>query len=900
MPTFETSTAAAAEAVSSASMSASRSRADSESGRQSRRHSRAGSSHHQHHHSEHRSSARSIPTSETQRYHRRSHSGINLARSPAALGRPFEESEASDTGAEADADEVPQQHLTQRRHRYLRTRSSSHLPLEALSGFTSITQSPSAHWLGVTSGGLWSGTTTPHPDFGLAQSSTGVGYFSTSPRLDHHPSAPMTPHDASPSDLRLPGSPLPFWSLRSSAAGAGVEHAARCNANIGVTDTSELSDIFPPPPPYEAADEAAENRRRAAEALLQLEHEQALAAAGSLLSPATQDDFDFLTFTAPNRHGLITDPSVATLSRSSAPGGAAADAVPPPSALSVEVTTSTDAPSSLNVTPTAASAPRDLPPAWEPKTDTENETDAADGSFNDRRVTRQPDHRRLNGTSSTSAARSRGRLRTPSSPLINRLVIEEEEQGDGFSPLLIRWLLHPLRMLAAVPGAVGTFWLIRNMAIHYGLSQSLYARGPLDPKDPASTNPHRLTCGLDFLLASLWALSTAYHALSLTTLLLRRWLVYYSLLPSLIRLLALQAICWPLVRLTIFVAGPDRPIEAWIVIASFTATSDAVARWVTSNIADAPTQRSGPKVASRLSSSAQGHVTTTAVSRPARPSRRLTHSRRGSDDASAVSGSSNAAPNDSEGVTSTSVSAPTQPTRKGAGRVKAGQRFWRAIMGAPLDSSTDSEDDEEDGPVDEGIMLDDDRLHTRALLRSFKPRSLTQRFAQRLRTLRGVAVLSRGQGKANDLTDVDDASVYDGTDVDGDGDGGETTDAGGITTTGMIGVDGEGEDEGDDQSAAETLRRLRAALRRRRRRRMQAKMAAISGPLAAGTAYASSSNNGAGYVRIRSRRIFHWEVAMKRNVAPIGVLAYLTLWGILLGGMSAPASANGLSSGSPE
>jgi hypothetical protein len=46
---------------------------------------------------------------------------------------------------------------------------------------------------------------------------------------------------------------------------------------------------------------------------------------------------------------------------------------------------------------------------------------------------------------------------------------------------------------------------------------------------------------------------------------------------------------------------------------------------------------------------------------------------------------------------------------------------------------------------------------------------------------------------------------------------------------------------------------------------------------------ASGGADRAGGVKVRSRRVFHWEVAMKRNVAPIGVLAYLTLWGMLIG-----------------
>jgi len=35
--------------------------------------------------------------------------------------------------------------------------------------------------------------------------------------------------------------------------------------------------------------------------------------------------------------------------------------------------------------------------------------------------------------------------------------------------------------------------------------------------------------------------------------------------------------------------------------------------------------------------------------------------------------------------------------------------------------------------------------------------------------------------------------------------------------------------------------------------------------------------------RIHSRRIFHWDVAMWRNVMPIALLGYVTLWVFILG-----------------
>ena len=34
--------------------------------------------------------------------------------------------------------------------------------------------------------------------------------------------------------------------------------------------------------------------------------------------------------------------------------------------------------------------------------------------------------------------------------------------------------------------------------------------------------------------------------------------------------------------------------------------------------------------------------------------------------------------------------------------------------------------------------------------------------------------------------------------------------------------------------------------------------------------------------RIHSRRVFHWNVAVWRNVVPIGILGYVTLWVFLI------------------
>lgn len=86
--------------------------------------------------------------------------------------------------------------------------------------------------------------------------------------------------------------------------------------------------------------------------------------------------------------------------------------------------------------------------------------------------------------------------------------------------------------------------------------------------------------------------TAGFHALSFTTLLLRRWLLYYAIFPSLIRLVLLQALCWTLVRATLWSLGPNQDLPAWIVISVTTAFSDIVTRWVTSNIADMPPRSS--------------------------------------------------------------------------------------------------------------------------------------------------------------------------------------------------------------------------------------------------------------------------------------------------------------------
>ncbi|EGO23196.1 hypothetical protein SERLADRAFT_394330, partial [Serpula lacrymans var. lacrymans S7.9] len=129
----------------------------------------------------------------------------------------------------------------------------------------------------------------------------------------------------------------------------------------------------------------------------------------------------------------------------------------------------------------------------------------------------------------------------------------------------------------------------------------------------------------DYFIAVLWAILTAAQCLALTTGLLRRWQAYYPPLPTLIRLLALQAICWPATHFTLNVLGSlganadcfldrsvsrgaleleldtillrwttVRPEVCWAVIGTTTCVSRSIQIWVTSNLVATPSRASSP------------------------------------------------------------------------------------------------------------------------------------------------------------------------------------------------------------------------------------------------------------------------------------------------------------------
>jgi len=141
--------------------------------------------------------------------------------------------------------------------------------------------------------------------------------------------------------------------------------------------------------------------------------------------------------------------------------------------------------------------------------------------------------------------------------------------GPLIPPTTLQQRLTPFlfafsRWLSIVPACLGTLF-----NIFCAVSS---------PPQPAG---HRI----DFIVSILWAILTGYQCLALTTGLLRRWRVYYSPLPTLIRLLALQAICWPATQVTLTVLDArKRPAICWAVIATTTCCSRSIQLWVTSNI----------------------------------------------------------------------------------------------------------------------------------------------------------------------------------------------------------------------------------------------------------------------------------------------------------------------------
>ncbi|KAF9448147.1 hypothetical protein P691DRAFT_670053 [Macrolepiota fuliginosa MF-IS2] len=148
-------------------------------------------------------------------------------------------------------------------------------------------------------------------------------------------------------------------------------------------------------------------------------------------------------------------------------------------------------------------------------------------------------------------------------------------QPSSFTVLPWQWLLFEFsRLLAIVPASLGFIWCLWQ----------IYAYVPeLGPRvaGPGRPPPDRI----DYMIASFWALLTAHQCLSLTTGLLTRWRHYYAPLSTLVRLLALQGICWPATHLTVNILEvAKRPAVVWAVIGTTTCMSRSIQIWVVSNL----------------------------------------------------------------------------------------------------------------------------------------------------------------------------------------------------------------------------------------------------------------------------------------------------------------------------
>ncbi|KAI0665618.1 hypothetical protein C8Q78DRAFT_986174 [Trametes maxima] len=156
---------------------------------------------------------------------------------------------------------------------------------------------------------------------------------------------------------------------------------------------------------------------------------------------------------------------------------------------------------------------------------------------------------------------------------------------------LVQVLFQLFRLLAIVPAVFGTLWNIYHV---------------LNPPDGIDA------WRVDYFVSALWSVLTGWQCLQLTTGLLKRWKVYYSLFATLIRLLGLQgvllslinhcmqssscpsAICWPATHLTLSILDHEaRPLICWAAIGTTTCCSRSVQLWVTSNIVPAPVPPGG-------------------------------------------------------------------------------------------------------------------------------------------------------------------------------------------------------------------------------------------------------------------------------------------------------------------
>ncbi|KAF8627952.1 hypothetical protein AX15_004164 [Amanita polypyramis BW_CC] len=205
---------------------------------------------------------------------------------------------------------------------------------------------------------------------------------------------------------------------------------------------------------------------------------------------------------------------------------------------------------------------------------------------------RRFDDLHIRNTASSSTSRNNPKLRTISTTPGQLCAGETETEADeppcrlptarivpSSDPIIppnnVQQRLTPLlfefsRLLAVVPAVVGTLYNLYH--VYCPPASSPYS---------GRKSPGRI----DYFVSALWAILTGYQCLALTTSLLTRWRLYYPPLSTLIRLLALQGICWPATQLTLSLFEHEkRPVVVWALIGTTTCTSRSIQIWVTSNL----------------------------------------------------------------------------------------------------------------------------------------------------------------------------------------------------------------------------------------------------------------------------------------------------------------------------
>ncbi|TBU45375.1 N-glycosylation protein-domain-containing protein [Dichomitus squalens] len=151
---------------------------------------------------------------------------------------------------------------------------------------------------------------------------------------------------------------------------------------------------------------------------------------------------------------------------------------------------------------------------------------------------------------------------------ITRSSLSQELALPPQTAWLVPIFFQMFRLLSIVPAVFGTLWNLYHV---------------FRPPDGL------VEWRVDYAVSMLWSILTGWQCLQLTTGLLKRWRVYYSPWATLIRLLALQAICWPATHLTLTILShEDRPLICWAAIGTTTCCSRAIQLWVTSNIVPIP------------------------------------------------------------------------------------------------------------------------------------------------------------------------------------------------------------------------------------------------------------------------------------------------------------------------